>query len=301
MDRRKKIRWKIVGCAIGLSATLTTLIVGAPSAASSPAVARGFSPAAVPGFSPAAALPDPRPLGAKVFQGWAFDTCQTPSLSTLRAWNSSKYRAVGVYYGGRGRACPNQPNLTVSWMRGTRDIGWRVLPIYVGSQSPCVRNTNKKHVTIGSKPTSQGREEGKDAVKRAKALAIKKRSALYLDMEAYDQTRTGCAKTTLSFIRGWCREVRSHGYFPGFYSSAESGVLHLEKAREAGKHHLPSVMWFARWSGKASLSGEPVLPKSAWHPHRRIHQYVGNVTEKHGGRTLHIDRNKVDAPVAIIG
>ncbi|MET7762420.1 DUF1906 domain-containing protein [Streptomyces sp. NPDC005393] len=282
MKRRRKSRWKITGWTAGLIAVLTTSIAGAAPASS------------------AEILPDPRPLGAKVFKGWAFDTCHAPSLTTLSAWKNSRYRAVGVYYAGRGRACPSQPNLSVSWMRGVKAMGWHVLPIYVGSQSPCVRNTNKKHVPVGSAPFSQGRKEGKDAVNRAKALAMKKRSALYLDMEAYDLKRTACAATTLSFIRGWNREVRSHGFFPGFYSSAESGVRHVEQARKAGLHDLPSVMWFARWKKKATLYGEPVLPKSAWHPHRRIHQYVGNVDVTHGGRKLRIDRNKVDAPVAII-
>ena len=129
---------------------------------------------------------------------------------------------------------------------------------------------------------------------------MKERSALYLDMEAYDWSRTGCAATTLSFIRAWNREVSAQGFFPGFYSSAESGVRHLEEARKAGVDDLPSIMWFARWSGKSSLYGEPALAKTAWRPHRRIHQYVGNVEVTHGDRTLWIDRNKVDAPVAIV-
>ncbi|GAA3362610.1 hypothetical protein GCM10017744_054010 [Streptomyces antimycoticus] len=278
----RQSRWQVTGWTAGLAAALATAIAGATPAAS------------------AEVLPDPRPLGAKVFQGWAFDTCHAPSLATLRAWNSSRYRAVGVYYAGRGRACASQPNLTVSWMRGVKSMKWRVLPIFVGSQAPCVRSANKKHVPIGSKPFSQGRAEGKDAVARAKALSLKKRSALYLDMEAYDLTKTSCAAKTLSFIRGWNREVRSRGFFPGFYSSAESGVRHLEQARRAGVHDLPSAMWFARWKGKPSLYGEPTLAKSAWNPHRRIHQYKGNVDVTHGGRKLRIDRNKVDAPVAII-
>ncbi|MEE4596384.1 DUF1906 domain-containing protein [Streptomyces sp. DSM 41524] len=296
MTRSKQSRWQLTGWATGLAAALATAIAGATPAASA---ATPAASAATPAAS-AEVLPDPRPLGAKVFKGWAFDTCHAPSLATLRAWNSSRYRAVGVYYAGRGRACASQPNLTVSWMRGVKSMKWQVLPIFVGSQSPCVRNTNKKHVPIGSKPFSQGQTEGKDAVARAKALSLKKRSALYLDMEAYDLKRTSCAAKTLSFIRGWNREVRSRGFFPGFYSSAESGVRHVEQARRAGVHDLPSVMWFARWNGKPSLYGESTLAKSAWNPHRRIHQYRGNIDVTHGGRKLRIDRNKVDAPVAII-
>lgn len=248
----------------------------------------------------AGALPDPRVYGAKIFRGRAFDTCHAPSLATLRAWRASPYRAVGIYYGGRGRHCLKQPLLSRSWALGARALGWQLLPVYVGSQSPCVRNKSKWDVRMGSQPWEQGRREGRDAVRRAKALGMVKRSALYLDMEAYDRKNATCARATLTFIRGWNREVRSRGYFPGFYSSANSGVRHLENARRAGIHDLPSVVWFARWGKKPALYGEPVLRPTAWHPHRRIHQYAGNVKERHGGRTLYIDRNQVDAPVAIV-
>ncbi|MEU7046017.1 DUF1906 domain-containing protein [Streptomyces varsoviensis] len=243
---------------------------------------------------------DPRAAGATVYKGRAFDTCHAPSLTTLRAWRSSPYRAVGVYYGGRGRACPNQPYLGPRWMRGARAMGWRVLPVYVGSQSRCVGSAHKKHVPIGARPWTQGKAEGRDAVRRAKAMAMAPRSALYLDMEAYNFRKKGCARTTLAFIRGWSRTVRAHGYLPGFYSSADSGVRHMETARRAGVKDLPAVMWFARWHMGPSVNKERSLAGGAWKPHRRIHQYAGDVTETHGGRRMRIDRNAVDAPVAVI-
>lgn len=61
------------------------------------------------------------------------------------------------------------------------------------------------------------------------------------------------------------------------------------------------MVWFARWGVKNGLNSEPVLKKTAWAPARRIHQYAGNVKERHGGRTLLIDRNLMHAPVARIG
>ncbi|MEV0281992.1 DUF1906 domain-containing protein [Streptomyces sp. NPDC050610] len=243
---------------------------------------------------------DPRALGGSVFEGRAFDTCHAPSLTTLRAWRSSQYGAVGIYYGGRGRACPSQPYLGPGWVRGARAMGWQVLPLYVGSQSPCVASARKKHVRIGAHAWAQGKAEGRDAVRRAKAMAMSARSALYLDMEAYNFHKKGCARTTLAFIRGWSNAVRGLGYLPGFYSSAESGVRHLEAARRAGANDLPDAMWFARWHTSPSVDGERSLARGAWQPHRRIHQYAGDVSETHGGRRMSIDRNLVDAPVAVI-
>ncbi|MGK5629517.1 DUF1906 domain-containing protein [Streptomyces sp. URMC 123] len=237
---------------------------------------------------------------ARVFTGWGFDTCHAPSLDTLEAWQESPYRAVGVYIGGRARACPDQPHLDEEWVRAADDMGWGVLPIYVGSQSPCVIAEHKKNAVMGGRPWDEGTEEGRDAVERARELGLAPDSPLYLDMEAYDHRNADCADTTLTFVRAWNAEVRRHGYLPGFYSSSGSGVQHMAQARQQGAEDLPEVMWFARWDTEPDVYGESVLPGDAWHPHRRIHQYAGNVTESHGGRSITIDRNRVDAPVAVV-
>ncbi|WP_344019159.1 DUF1906 domain-containing protein [Streptomyces luteireticuli] len=248
------------------------------------------------------ALKPPMVQARAVFRGRAFDTCEAPSLVTLRAWKTSQYRAVGIYFAGSGRACPRQRWLSAAWLTGARDMGWRVLPLYVGSQSPCVRSETKRSVPIpADAPEDQGADEAVEAVNRAAQLGILPGSPVYLDMEAYDDKDEDCASTTLAFIRSWSATVNRHGYVPGFYSSAESGVRHMERARRSGTDSLPSVMWFARWRVTASTDKERILAKSAWQPHRRIHQYAGEVSETHGGRKLTIDRDLVDAPVAVIG
>ncbi|WP_328377797.1 DUF1906 domain-containing protein [Streptomyces sp. NBC_00440] len=235
------------------------------------------------------------------FDGWGFDTCVTPSLETMRAWKSSRYRSIGVYYGGRGRGCPDQPELSKDWVSSVYGMGWKVLPVFVGSQSPCVAAEGKRKVMMSDDdPAGQGADEANEAVERARALGMVKGSPLYLDMEAYDQGDSDCAATTLSFIRSWDREVERLGYVSGFYSSADSGVEQLGAERRAGTSDLPSVMWFARWNDQPSVTGEPSLRSQDWSPHLRIHQYAGDVTEEHGGYELSIDRNRVDAPVARI-
>ncbi|UGY92461.1 DUF1906 domain-containing protein [Streptomyces gobiensis] len=244
---------------------------------------------------------DIREKGADVFTGRALDTCRTPAYATMRAWLDSPYRAIGVYFGGRGRACPTQPNLDATWVRNVDRLGWKVLPLYVGSQSPCVGAANKQGVRMDSdRPWSQGMSEGLDAVEQARAHGFAKGSPLYLDMEKYDHHDTACAATTLGFVRGWNRAVRLHGYFPGFYSGADSGVAHMEAARKEGVMDLPDVIWFARWRVAPSVRDEPSLDPAAWFPHRRIHQYEGDVHRSYGGHGMRIDSNMVDAPVAII-
>lgn len=261
-------------------------VFAAPSRASAPDPTRG----------------DPRRLGAEVFRGQAFDTCRAPSADVMRAWDgASPFGAAGVYIGGRGRACPQQPNLSESWVRAVDRMGWKLLPLYVGSQAPCVVARNKRPYAMDhNAPAQRGEREGRDAVAAAKKLGMAEHSAIYLDMEQYDDSDSACAATTLRFVQGWNRAVSEAGYLPGFYSGSGSGIAHMEGARKAGGKDLPEALWFARWRTTPSLNNDRYIARAAWQPHRRIHQYDGDVTRTYGGRTLNIDRNLVDAPVAIV-
>ncbi|MFD7917867.1 glycoside hydrolase domain-containing protein [Streptomyces sp. NPDC059740] len=263
----------------------------------------GGSPSPTAGNAPAgghAASRSSRAAKPRIFEGRALDTCLTPPLTTLDAWRDSPYRGIGVYFGGRGRACPDQPRLDRDWVRGADRRGWRVLPVYVGSQAPCISDHAKQQVRLGEDPEGQGVREGRDAVARARELGMAPTSPLYLDMEAYDIHDADCSATTMTFVRAWSRTVRAWGYLAGFYSSADSGVAQLAAAHRAKATDLPQAVWFARWHVPPALYEERALPDKAWRPHRRIHQYEGNVDEEYGGVRMHIDRNQVDAPVAIL-
>ncbi|MHA4813697.1 glycoside hydrolase domain-containing protein [Streptomyces aculeolatus] len=298
--RRRPSRRRLGTLAAAL-AVFAGALTGSPTAAVPAPADRAAAPAATAPGSVPEDLRDPRDLGAHVFRGRAFDTCHTPSRAAMSAWRASPYRAVGVYFAGRGRACAEQPNLTASWLRDVHRTGWRVLPLYVGSQSPCVTAGNKHHVRIDpARPRGQARAEARDAVHSARALGMAARSAVYLDIEHF-RGPTACERTTLAYIRAWNKEVRRLGWFPGLYSSANSGIRVIEQARRAGLDGLPSMIWVARWRTGPSLYGEPRVDPAAWRPHRRLHQYAGMVAERHGGKRMVIDRNVVDAPVAIMG
>ncbi|MFE5941116.1 DUF1906 domain-containing protein [Streptomyces sp. NPDC056480] len=268
----------------------------APAPAAGP-LARATTPVTTPAPAPASGGDAAAPALVH-YVGRAFDTCEAPSLTVMKAWRSSPYGAVGIYFGGRGRGCPTQRELNPTWVASVDAMGWRLLPLFVGSQAPCVNAAAKRPFAIGGSPVSQGTREGGEAVRAAQALGLDVSSPLYLDIEAYDPGDAGCAATTLAFVRAWNREVSRLGYVPGYYSSADTGVQDIEAERRAGTQDLPAVMWFARWLGRPALYTEPVLQPEAWTPHARIHQYAGNVTEAYGGRSLSIDRNAMDAPVA---
>ncbi|MEE4541159.1 DUF1906 domain-containing protein [Streptomyces sp. V4-01] len=283
-ERNTFIRFLLSGLATLTGLLLTATAAGAAGAPGGPAP-RGHHAA------------------ARIFQGDGFDTCQAPDLATMSAWRAnSTYRAAGIYFGGRARACSSQKYLTPDWVRQTSAAGWSLLPIYVGSQSPCVNGTNKNPYLIDTaNPGAQGSAEGQDAVSSAQALGLEQGSALYLDMEAYDIGDSACASATLKYVQAWDQAVDAAGYLSGFYSSADSGIRQMEQSRLAGAASLPDVIWYARWGVAATLTAEPSLAPTAWTPHARIHQYTGSVTESHGGKSLTVDRDLVDAPVAVVG
>lgn len=240
-------------------------------------------------------------LGARIFRGWGFDACSAPDVETMRAWRgTSRYGAVGVYIGGRGRSC-GQPHLDRDWMREVSGMGWQILPVYVGSQSPCVTTRQHRRHRIDPRHAyAQGRAEAADAVRAAAGLGIAPRSPVYLDVESYYPHTGRCAEPVINFAQAWSRGMRAEGYLPGFYSSSNSGITGIEAARRSGRSDMPDLVWFARWGQRPDVYAEPALPRAAWRPHRRIHQFDGEATERHAGRALRIDRDLVDAPVAIV-
>ncbi|GLF95798.1 DUF1906 domain-containing protein [Streptomyces yaizuensis] len=88
--------------------------------------------------APADALPDTTADTAVTFRGLVFDLCRAPALAVMSAWRkASPYGAVGIPYAGRAGECPDRPRLTRSWVAGVHRMGWRVLPLFTGSQPPC--------------------------------------------------------------------------------------------------------------------------------------------------------------------
>nr|WP_166682447.1 DUF1906 domain-containing protein [Streptomyces sp. 846.5] len=253
------------------------------------------------------AAPDSAPDAApdavrnrRVFRGQAFDTCAAPGLGALRTWKrSSPYGALGVYIGGRNRACA-QPQLSADWTRSAASMGWGLLPLYVGLQAPCLNSGSSATMNPGN-AAGQGTAEGRDAVNRARELAIRPGSPLYLDMESYARGSNSCTLTVLQYTAAWSHAVRAAGYLSGFYSSSDSGVADLSWA--VGRRRvpeLPDIVWYARWDGRNDTSGYGALGSGQWGSHQRVHQFVGNTSECHGGVRIHIDRNAVDGPVAVV-
>jgi Domain of unknown function (DUF1906) len=228
------------------------------------------------------------PVRHRWVTGAGFDTCEAPSLPAMRAWRED-FVAANVYIGGPARACPNRL-LSRAWVSAVRDMGWRLMPTYVGPQAPCSR-----YETRFSRDNAAwaGRWSARDAVRRARALGLPRRTPIYFDLEAYRRRVPRCRRAVLRFLDAWTKGVRARRYVSGVYSSLGSGIADLGRATGISK---PSTIWFAHWDDSGDVRGED-LPEDWWPGHRRIKQYRGGHVEKHGGFRLAIDSDAVDGYV----
>ncbi|GLF94042.1 glycoside hydrolase domain-containing protein [Streptomyces yaizuensis] len=249
---------------------------------------------------PATSVAYPAGATATRFTGSAFDTCTAPSLTAMRAWRASPYRAVGVYVSGVNRTCA-QPRLTASWVRSVSAAGFRLLPIHKGLQPPCgARARDAKISRTPAKAREQGTAAAQDAVARGRALGMRPGSAFYNDIEHYAQTDTGCRTAVLSYLSSWTRELHRTGHLSGVYMNLGQGAKQLSDAYTSTRYARPDALWVARYDRVASLTGWRGVPATRWAAHQRAKQYRGTHDERHGGVTISIDGNRVDAPVATV-
>jgi glycoside hydrolase-like protein len=234
----------------------------------------------------------PRPT---IVSALGFDTCQAPTVQTMQAWRQSPYEVVGIYVAGDNRACKSE-RLTRDWVRQVHRQGWDFLPIQVGLQAPCTKSSKPGRIDP-RQARKQGIEDADEAVEQAAELGFRPGSALWFDMEAYDNDDDTCRDAVLDFVSAWSDRVRQHGFVAGYYSSLDSGVQDLVEA--VGTRSIPDAIWYARWDGRATTTDDDALPEEHW-AGRRVHQYSGNVAETHGGVEISIDGNFVDGPVGVL-
>ncbi len=241
----------------------------------------------------ASRLPPARISAISGFIGLGFDACTAPSRRSMRAWDSSPYRAIGVYIGGLNRGC-SQPNLTASWVSEQVAAGWSLIPTYVGLQAPTSSCTSCATLSAGS-AASQGSAAAVDAVEDAAAVGIGPGSPIYFDMESYSRT-SSATNATLTFLAAWTTRLHALGYVSGVYSSGASGIADLVSRLGTG-YVQPDHLWIANWDGRKTAD-DPYVPDDAWNEQQRIRQYRGGHDETWGGVTINVDNNYVEGATA---
>jgi hypothetical protein len=240
----------------------------------------------------AAARARPAAVSGGVYTGPGFDPCDAPTTPQMSAWHGSRYHAIGVYIGGTNEGC-SQPNLTSAWVRKEIAAGWHLIPTYVGLQAPS--NSCGCASLSSSRATAQGKAAASDAIDQAQAVGIGTGSPIYFDMEAYS-TGGQSTRAVLKFLAAWTAALHAGGYLSGVYSSGASGIADLSARYQSG-YDEPDDIWIADWNERESVS-DPYVPSADWASHQRVHQYDGGHNETHGGVTLNIDGDYLDASTA---
>jgi uncharacterized protein YraI len=254
---------------------------------------------------PSASVVYPAGAAATRYAGLAFDTCTAPPLAAIAAWDRSPYRAIGVYIGGVNRGC-NQPQLTASWVTAVAKRGWRLLPIYVGLQPPCPAGNGQARAVdpdaqemVPAAAASEGAAAADDAAAKAEALGMLNGSALYDYLGKYSAADATCRKAVLAFESGWAGELHRLGFMAGVYLNLSPGARDLSSRYTSASASRLDALWVAR-RGNRSLTGWAGVPDDQWALHQRARQYRGPHSETHGGVTIGINSDNLDAPVATV-
>jgi uncharacterized protein YraI len=247
---------------------------------------------------PATTVTYPATGSATRLNGFAFDTCEAPPLTTMQTWTASPYDGVGAYIGGVNRSC-SQLNLTTSWVTAVSLQGWRIIPIYVGHQAPCTGRSNAIEFTATT-AALLGTADAADAVLQAQALGMLPGSAIYGDMEHYSAGDVACRTAVLSYVSAWTKELHRLGYLSGMYANLTSGAKHLSETYISPAYARPDAIWIALWDADSTLTGWAGIPNAFWANHQRGKQFQGDHDETYGGVKITIDSDRFDAPVATV-
>ncbi|MFE9482636.1 DUF1906 domain-containing protein [Streptomyces spororaveus] len=291
--------------ALHRSGIMATVSYGATPDGVRRVLARARAVAPAPARPPVVAVPatgGPKPRTAQdPFKGEGFDACTAPTQKTMDAWRAaSPFGAIGVYIGGRARACA-QPRLTARWVERQAAAGWHLMPIWVGPQPWHHAGTGLS--TDPSEANAQGREAAEGAVDAARSLRLAEGTVLYNDLENYTD-RTTWDAPVVAYLTAWTDRLHELGFRSAAYVSVSSGVKALKAHYHQAPHAMPDVLWSARWNLSATVGDADMgLAKGTakWAGPRRAHQFRGDHKATYGGVGLTIDRSWVDVNPAALG
>ncbi|MFJ7586183.1 DUF1906 domain-containing protein [Streptomyces sp. NPDC097617] len=290
--------------ALRRSGVMATLSYGATPEAVRQVLARARAVAPPPAPAPVVAVPAtgaPKPRSAQEpFKGEGFDTCTAPTQKAMDTWRAdSPFGAIGIYIGGRARACA-QPRLTARWVERQAAAGWHLMPLWVGPQP--WHNAGTGLSTDPSEADGQGREAAEGAVDAARSLGLAEGTVLYNDLENYSD-RTTWDAPVVAYLTAWTVRLHELRYRSAAYVSVSSGVKALSAHYHQAPQAMPDVLWAARWNLSATVGDADMgLAKGTakWSGPRRAHQFRGDHDATYGGITLNIDRSRVDVNPTVL-
>jgi hypothetical protein len=248
--------------------------------------------------------------GSVVSTSAGFDVACAPAASDMQNWwKSSPYKDIGIYLGGCDVHCvsPNgqntcatnwtatpskivNTNLTPEWVTSVTNMGWGVIPLWVGPQAPCI---GSGFWYISSDPESTGAYQADLAIAQANWLGIKN-GIIYYDMEYYPTDGGSCSNSVISFLNSWTTELHAKGFLSGVYSQDNDFDHDIINTLP-----LPDDIWVAEWDSNRTVWNLGTLSDTQWANDQRIHQWNTESGEEIWGGTIfnEIDQDTVDARV----
>jgi photosystem II stability/assembly factor-like uncharacterized protein len=235
--------------------------------------------------------------------------CVASEPNMLIWWQYSPYYDTGVYVGGSNLTCKANTYLNSTWVNLISGMGWGIMPLWVGLQSPCIANS-KKFWTIPENdpahtPYQEGQNDAAAAASMASSLGMYP-STIYFDMEYYNPSSTDkeCSPSVISFLQGWATQLHADGYGAGLYGSLGDWWTSKGASDFIQLSNLMDDVWISQVPGSDSVLNIGKLPNTYWPNNQRIHQYAIEPTgetwggvEFGGAPNTGIDRDVEDAPV----
>lgn len=223
----------------------------------------------------------------KVARAAGFDTGSYPGDAAIAAWAAnSSYAFVGFYFD----APCHTTNTFKSWagkaafVRGT---GLGLAMVYVGfQQDGCGKNKLSR---------ANGIAHGHDTLTKFAAEGFAPGATVFLDVEAFNGP---LAASMADYVQGWIGALLADGTInPGIYCPASKAtMLRLAAEQEYAAHGRPGApaFWIVK-VGDPGFDPDRSQPVDCGVAFANVWQGVIDVSETHGGVTLHIDRNVADS------
>jgi hypothetical protein len=219
-----------------------------------------------------------------------FDACGIPSntASLQPWWTSSPYYWIGTYLPAPNRPIGGSCYLPdAAWYDAVNNMGWRVAPIYVGLQAPCVYQGGLARMSYSlPQAAADGQSAGWDAVSRAQGRGLWS-TVLFYDMEAFNTNDVPCIQAVQTFINEFNNIVEANGYKTGYYGSTCASAA----ANVAQIPTWPRMFWGAQWDGNPSTGAMNCVSPGDWWNRERYKQYVGGHPENYGGVVISMDND----------
>jgi hypothetical protein len=247
--------------------------------------------AAIP---PAIVVAEAAPAQASfgISQRWGVDACGLNTVAKAQAfWTHTPYSNIGVYIGGSSAACPMT---SASFMTALVNMGWQIMPIWVGPQASC-SSFGSRMSSNATTAFQQGKNEAHASYLRLISLGMSTdNTPVIYDLENYDTTNTTCLNAAKAFIRGWVTQAHvPTAQKSGVYGSACGSGL----ASFASNNPPPDFIDGAAWDNVKSTRTMPCVSSGAWTNRQRHKQYRGDHSETWNGVTISVDSDCSNAPV----